>query len=311
MTDAVAALTPVFLMIIAGATLGYVKFPGADFWNRAATLTYWVLLPALLLRATANSDLASADVAGIATVVIVPILAIFGLMALVRRATALEFALDPAFIQSCVRQNSYVALAASFALWGDRGLAVLALVLAIYVPFVNVASTWLLARGQTQRNHRRGGRLRQFLVIATNPLVLACVAGIALAQIGLSLPPVIDASLELIGRAALPLALMAIGASLRLDFIRGRVGWLAAAMSIKLLVFPLVTWMLAKTLGLGPIELAVTVLVAAMPTAASAYPLTREMGGDAGFVASAITLQTLAAVLTVPLLVLLINQTIR
>jgi predicted permease len=151
--------------------------------------------------------------------------------------------------------------------------------------------------------------LNQFTAIVTNPLILACLAGIGLAQIGVTLPIVVDRSLEIAGRAALPLALLAIGASLQVDGLRRRSLWLVAASAIKLLAFPLISLGLALALGLGRIELAVTVLVAAMPTAASAYPLTREMGGDADFVASAIALQTVLATLTVPLIVLLIGTT--
>lgn len=299
MIDTIEALVPVFLMILAGRLFGWLAFPSADFWERAATFAYWVLLPALLFRATAKSDLAGDHMTMIAIVVVVPIIITIGVLLLFRRVEPLAYLADPAFVQSCVRQNSYVALAAAFALWGDAGLTILAVVLAVYVPFMNIAGTWLLTRAQQPQLFLHA----QIQAICRNPLVLACLAGIGFGYLGFGLPKIVDTSLEIAGRAALPLALLAVGASLGLRVLRQRAGWLAAASAIKLLAFPGLAWTLATSLGMRSTDLAVVVLVAAMPMAASTYPLTRELGGDAEFVASAITVQTVLAMLTVPLIV--------
>ncbi|MDT4874191.1 hypothetical protein FQZ97_1094790 [compost metagenome] len=56
---------------------------------------------------------------------------------------------------------------------------------------------------------------------------------------------------------------------------------------------PLLAFAIARVLGLPPMESAVLVLFFALPTAPTAYVLTRQLGGDSHLMAGIITLQTL------------------
>ena len=301
MVSTIEALVPVFLVIIAGRLFGHLAFPSEDFWDKAASLAYWVLLPALLFRATSDSKLAGTNYIAIGLIVTLPILLTISLCIVFGRFTGRRMVADPAFLQSCIRQNSYVALAASYALWGQSALATVAVILAIYVPFTNTLCAWLLTRAHKANGNAALAWQKQLMAIVANPLVLACLAGILLAYTDFELPEVIGASIDIFAGAALPLALLAVGASLRFDVFRHEMTWLILASVIKLITFPMTTWIVAIALGVSHLELAVLVLVAAMPMAASAYPLTKELGGDARFVASAISLQTLLAMLTLPI----------
>ncbi|HMZ10987.1 MAG TPA: AEC family transporter, partial [Plasticicumulans sp.] len=62
---------------------------------------------------------------------------------------------------------------------------------------------------------------------------------------------------------------------------------------------------LARLCALPALESAVVVLFAALPSAPSAYILARQLGADAPLAAVVITVETLAAMLTLPLVVLL------
>ncbi|EQL44209.1 transporter [Pseudomonas aeruginosa VRFPA03] len=91
----------------------------------------------------------------------------------------------------------------------------------------------------------------------------------------------------------LPLGLLCVGAALKPQELGGEVaalGWNCAA---RLLAMPLLAFAIARGLGLPSMENAVLVLFFALPTAPTAYVLTRQLGGDGHLMAGIITLQTL------------------
>lgn len=107
---------------------------------------------------------------------------------------------------------------------------------------------------------------------------MACVLGSLFNVLGIGLPPIIGPFLEVLGRAALPIGLLAVGAGLDLSAAR-RAGFPVGVSSIgKLVLSPAIAAGLCLMLGLPDIELAAVVLYAALPCSASAYVLARLMG---------------------------------
>ena len=125
------------------------------------------------------------------------------------------------------------------------------------------------------------------------PLILACLAGALVNLAGVGLPGGSDRLLNLLAVASLPLGLLCVGAALKPQELGGEVaalGWNCAA---RLLAMPLLAFAIARGLGLPSMESAVLVLFFALPTAPTAYVLTRQLGGDGHLMAGIITLQTL------------------
>jgi malonate transporter len=162
----------------------------------------------------------------------------------------------------------------------------------VLVPVVNFAAVGMLAHG-----HR--GRI--VLELARNPLVLACFAGFVWHLCGLPLPEVVAHLLDLLASAALPLGLLAVGAGLTLA--RGTLPLPALAWwsAVKLVAVPAIALAGAHLAGLPPLERAVAVTLAAVPTAPSAYILAMQMGGHGAPVAILISTGTVLAAGTLPL----------
>ena len=195
------------------------------------------------------------------------------------------------------RFNTYIALAAASRLAGGEGLAAISLLIGVLVPMVNVAAVAMLA-------HRRGSRV--WLAIARNPLVIACAGGLAWNSAGIPIPAVPDTVLELLAGAALPLGLIAAGAGL--EFVVGTlpVGALVWWNAIKLAALPAIAYGLSFSFGLSTLERQVAVLLAAVPTAPSAYILAMQMNGVGAPVALLISTGTLLAIVTLPIWLALI-----
>jgi hypothetical protein len=138
--------------------------------------------------------------------------------------------------------------------------------------------------------------------LARNPLILACIAGITVQAVGLPIPKVAAVTVDLIGKAALPLGLLAVGASLDLSDARAKLAPVIAATVLKLLVMPLLVALGAAALGVVTTAKAAALICAAVPGASSSYILARQLGGDAPLMANITTAQTLAAMVTMPIM---------
>lgn len=291
-------LLPDFLLIALGAALKRTPWFDAAFWRGVERIVYFVLFPALLFRALATSPLALGDASKLIVVGI--LFTATGMVAslIVRPLLRLPQPTFAACFQCGFRFNSYVALAGASSLGGARGVAAMSLLIGVLVPLVNVAAVVMLIHGRG----RGIGR-----AIATNPLVIACASGLLWNAAGIAMPALLAHVLASLSAAALPLGLLAAGAGLA--FVRGTlplpglVWWNA----LKLGVLPAVALGLATLFGLSPIERQVAVLLAAVPTATSAYILAVQMNGVGAPVALLISSGTLLAVFTLPVWLTLIT----
>ena len=149
-------------------------------------------------------------------------------------------------------------------LYGRPGTTLLAIVLALMIPLSNILSVLALTR------HAGVGApsLRGTLVeLAVNPLIIASVVGLALSLTATPLPPFAAPVLDSLGRAALALGLLAVGAGLNLGSIASGGVALVLSTLLKLIVSPLLAWAGCRLIGLDPLATSIAVLFAALPPA--------------------------------------------
>jgi predicted permease len=285
-------LLPDFLLIALGAALKRVRGFDAAFWSGVERLVYFVLFPALLFRSLATSPLGLADAGRLAAVGVGFTLAGMLLSALAQPLFRLPHATFAACFQCGFRFNTYVALAAASRIGGENALAAMSVLVGVLVPVVNVAAVGMLARG-------KGSRIA--VEIARNPLVIACVAGIAWKAAALPLPALASHILGLLASAAVPLGLLAVGAGLAFAAATLPPAAIAWWTGVKLLAVPAIALLLAQQVGLSPLERQIAVTMAAVPTATSAYILATQMTGRGAPVALLISTGTLVAAVTLPL----------
>ena len=290
--SAALVLLPDFLLIALGAILRRLRSFDGNFWSGVERLVYFVLFPALLFRSLALSPSSLHDAGRLALVGVAFTLAGMLLSALAQPLFQLPRATFAACFQCGFRFNTYVALAAASRLGGAEGVALMSMLIGVLVPVVNFAAVAVLARERDARIARE---------LARNPLVIACIAGIAWNLLRLPMPALPGRMLDLLASAALPLGLLAVGAGLRFD---GRaLPWPALAWwtGVKLIALPVVALVLARAMSLSLVEAQMAVAMAAVPTATSAYILAVQMKTPGSPVAMLISLGTLLAAVTLPL----------
>ena len=116
---------------------------------------------------------------------------------------------------------------------------------------------------------------------------------------------------DLIGQAALPLAIMAGGAGLYPEKLRGHWEVIGISSIVQLLLKPALAFLAVSLWSFEGIIAAALILCFSVPTAPSAYVLALQKGGDYQTMAGIITLQTLASALTLPAVLLLAGDWIE
>jgi predicted permease len=303
MLSSALAIAPVFLLICAGYGLRRGGIPSGEFWRLADRLVYFVLMPALFFVRISEADLGAEALAAYAGT----LYAGFFMATLFGVGAALWLgrggAVGTSVIQGAGRFNTFIVLAVAEALYGAPGLQLSVLGAALLVPVVNLTVVGLFAVFLP----RKGGNALRGAAVAlmTNPLILSILAAALVNAAGLAPMPVISDTLGLLGQAALPLMLLCVGASLRLRGLSADAWPIALSAAGKLAVFPAAVLGASVALGLDPLPTAIALIFGAVPTGAAAYALARQLGGDADLMATMISVQTLLAFATMPLLLTL------
>ena len=292
-----SALTPIFAIIVLGFLISRTPLSSQAVWSELERLTYYIFFPALLVLRLSASSFDWQDIGDISKVIGLALSVITVLILSLRKLVSSDFASLSSVYQGSIRFNTYIGLACIDVLYGDRGLTTAALCLAIYIPLVNILCVASLTGGG------EGGTKRISRVInsvATNPLVLACVAGIVISYTGFTIPSLAESVIEILSQPALPIGLLAVGAGIRFVTLKEQSWQLLVAVINKLAVFPALV-LAACVLFETPNSVAVILLLlTALPAPPSAYILAKQLGGNESLMANIITLQTLAAFFVIP-----------
>lgn len=300
----VSALVPVFLMIIAGIVVRRLVVTDDAHWIGVERLIYYLLFPAMLIDTLARADLTRVPVEEVGGVLFVAVLVQAAILLLLRPVFASALQVDgPAFtsvFQGATRWQTFIALAVASNLYGAYGLALASVAVVAMIPVLNVLAVWVLARYAAPKPPHWSDVL---IAIAKNPLIWSCAIGIALNIARVPIPDPLHVFASTMGYAALPLGLLLVGAGLQLTrLLRPTpITWITAVM--KLVVMPLIAVGLARITGLAGEPLAVIAICAAVPSTSGAYVLAKQMGGDTQLVAAILTLETILAVVTIPIVI--------
>lgn len=292
------ALLPIAVIIALGFVLARTAIGGPGAWELLERLTYYLFFPALLVVELADASVSVDDISELAIILGVTLAAITLLIFSLRSSIAGDGSALSSVYQGSIRFNTYIGLAVIEAIFGESGLRQAALCLLVYIPAVNVLSVLALSLNSPDGGNR-------ILVAAgsvmTNPLVIACAVGLGISESNWQYPQLLEMVLEILSRPALPLGLLAVGAGIRFVALGAQSRQLMMAILNKMLFFPALVLLTCMLLDINSQLSHVLLLLTALPAPPSAYILARQLGGDAGLMANIISLQSLTAIVTLPL----------
>jgi hypothetical protein len=292
------------VLILVGYGLKRARFLSEESWSGMEKLTYFVLFPALLVRTLGSQTLSGVPWPSMLVVITGTLMASAGVLILLHRIQAsINNATFTSIFQGGVRFNTYIALSVVQGLFGSEGLALGSVASGFMIVLINLlcVSVFVVWGKATFR-----GIAPFFREVVGNPLIIGCAVGWFLSLSGIGLPGITKDILEIVGRAALPFGLLAVGAALKPEVIRGHIRPIAISSIVQFGLKPLTAALLISHTGLTGISAGVLVIAFMAPTAPSAYILARQLGGDTEAMASIITFQTLLAFLVMPLIALIL-----
>ncbi|GAB3277445.1 AEC family transporter [Parahaliea aestuarii] len=202
------------------------------------------------------------------------------------------------FVQASYRSNlAIVGIALCHAAYGEAGLALATLPLAVMTALYNMLAVALLnATHGGQRSPRA-----MLLGMLRNPLLIGIGLGVAVSLLALPLPALVPQVSSAISRYFIPLTLVAIGGAIQLNTLHrlGRTTWEAAGW--RLCVGPAIGVAVALLMGVRGQALGVIFLLLAAPVAAASFVMVVAARGNSVLAANIIILTTLLCGLTVTL----------
>ncbi|MBQ2990029.1 MAG: AEC family transporter [Clostridia bacterium] len=290
------AVIPFLFYLMTGYIANHFRLVDEQFLNRVTKLVFQVFFPFTMFSNIYNADPGTAPSLKLILFTVLGILALQALLiAFVPRFVSRQDRRG-VFIQAAFRSNLVLfGIPLTQTLFGEARAAVAAMLIAVMVPLFNVTAIVILEMFNGEERSTPAVLLKK---IAKNPLLIGCVVGLVFLALGVDLPQSLSKPVTSFANLTTPLALFALGGTLRFKAISKNAGILAAGLSIKLVFAPLFFLALGYLIGLRDIELFLVAAVFATPIASSSYPMAASMGGDGELAGQFVFLSTVLSVLT-------------
>lgn len=200
----------------------------------------------------------------------------------------------------------YMGYPIMYELAGEKGM----FYAAIYNLSFNVL-TWTLGVFIMSRHKNHGANLtlRAKLGHVINPSLIAVILGFSCFIFSIKIPVLLLDTLRSVGQVTTPLSMMFIGiilAELHIKDILGDVGMYLVAV-MRLLVIPILTFLILRALGFEGLVLTIPVVLSAMPAAANTAIVAERYENNYQLASQMIFITTLGVILTLPIILKIIG----
>ena len=309
MSDLIFVALPFFALILIGYAAVKTQFVAGASIAGMNAFVYWFALPAMLYGAIATRPLAEVFQPMLMAGYVFATLPVFSAALLIGRyalgqthGTAAVLAVGATFPNS-----GYIGIPFLVALFGPSAAAPVVLLVACDMLILMPLAVMLIEAG-------RGGHaavaalVRVFRGLLSNPLLWSIAVGFAVSALKAAPPTPLARTLELLAAAAAPCALFALGGSLADRPWEGRPAALSILSFLKLCMHP---WLVFTVLSFNPAIsgefITVAVVVAALPSAGTAFVIARQHDTGVVPVSGLILVSTLLSFVSMPIMVLLLT----
>jgi malonate transporter len=299
---------PFFALIFCGYGAGRFRLLGEASIAGVNAFVFYFALPTFLFSLMATSPLADVVNGRFVAAYLSAGLAVFAVAALLGRL-AFEIDTSEAALEgsaAVLGNTGYMGLPLVATALGDRAAIPLVLALTLEVAILIPLTVALIEAGKGLGE----GRLRLIGSVTNslvrNPLIIAIFAGALISATSLGLPTPVENFTDLLGGAAGPCALFALGATLTGYPISAGLGEVSYMTFFKLLVHPAAVWSTTRLFDVDPLWATVAVVGAALPVAANVFILARQYDTCVAQTSSAILVSTTVSLISVSALLAIV-----
>jgi malonate transporter and related proteins len=194
--------------------------------------------------------------------------------------------------------------------FGEPGAVPLFLLVAVNLPLMMTTASLMMEA--TGAGLSRAALLNLARNLATNLVLVAFLAGVAAQVVGVRPGGTVKAIIDLIAQSSVPCALFAMGLALRRYGIVGDLSMTTVVAVLKLIVHPLIVWLLVTyVIPLPPVLAGVAVLFAAMPCGINAYLLAERYRSGVAAAAGAVSVSTSLSIVSISFWLWMIGVGVR
>lgn len=293
-------ILPVFALIFAGYALRRLNVLSTAACTELNRFVVYLALPALMIDVMISSPWEAFYQPGFLLAFELAVAIIFVAVLLWRWLQTRQLASATIECTAASYANTgYIGLPLCALTFGQENLLP-AMVGATLTVSLNFAFSIVLIEISTQPKGQVWRSVRNVLVsLFKNPLIVAPLLAVLISASGLAVPKGVAQSIKLLGGAASPCALVAIGLFLALKQEAASVSLSAAIVVIKLIVQPLLAWYLAfHVFEMPPLWAKSAVLLCALPTGTGPFMLAELYRRGGGIASKSILFSTFGAVIT-------------
>ncbi len=300
------AIFPIAVLLACGRFLRAFRIVDDAFLATSDKLVYYFFFPAMLFwKIGGAAGGQETQQLSLCLAAVLAVLAVFLISLLAIRLFGIGPFQAGTFSQACYRFNSYIGMALVMTILGDDGVRSFGLLIGFVIPLINVLSVSTLIWFSSEKKGTAETLTSLFKALILNPLILACAAGVAFSQSNLVFLPFVDNTLSLMTAAAMPLALVSIGGSLKFSEFRSHTRWSLMAALIKILVLPVVGFVLLNRFSVSGAQFTVGMIFFSLPTSTAIYILSSQMNSDTRLASAAIVISTLLSFLPLSIVILI------
>ena len=291
------SIFPVFALIGLGMILKQIKLTQPSFLSTADRLVYFVFFPLLLFwkiggAASVDFDWGLCKAAATA----VGVMAAISLMAI--RLFGISSYQAGSFAQSCYRFNTYIGVAIIINAISTEGVRVFGILIGFIIPMINLLAVATLI-WFSEKKYAVAKRIRMIAgALISNPLILACIAGILYAQTMKPFPIFLDNFFKLTSAVTLPLALLSIGGSLTAKHFKSYLKPVLISAAVKLICMPIIGYLCLGYFNVTGLAFKVGMIFFALPTSTAIYVLSSQLYSDTDLASASIVLSTAMSIIS-------------
>lgn len=303
MVDIFLKTLPFFALIALGFWAGKTRFFTPEATAYLTKFVFYFALSAMLFRFAANLSLAEVFDARLILGYLGATTVVYCIATMVAFARRLNIETAAIEAQCAVIGNvGFLGAPMLVLLLGPKAIGPVMLVLAVDLIVFSSLIVILITGGRDGR--MSVGVVRTIgLGLVKNPMIMSITLGLMWSSLSLPIPAPFNDFLAILGGAATPGALFAIGASLALKSAE-RIEVAAWLSFCKLVLHPaFVAIAVLYLFPLDPYSAAVVISAAALPVAGNVYILAQHYGVAPHRVSAAILLSTAASIVTVSLVI--------
>ena len=296
---------PIFLCILLGYFLRRIRMVDTPSLNVMNKLCFKVFLPIYLFNNIATTNLAAAFNGKLLATAYLGVTAQFILLMLLIPRLEKENSRRGVLIQAMFRSNfALFGLPLALSLCGTEKVGPTSILVGFTVPLFNILAVVSL-------ESFRGGKpsiKKMAKGIATNPLIIASLLGIAFNLLGFTLPGAVQKSVNDLGGVATPLSLVALGGSFTVSKVKEYKKQLTIGVLGRLVFSPLIMVSAGILLGFRNEMLIPLLIMSGAPTAVSSFPMAQQMDGDGELAAGLVVFTSALAILSMFLWIFILKQ---